>query len=637
MKTTSSILFIFLIALSTLAPLIQVHAQQNDQNYAERLKQVAFSQHWLRLLHYMPPDYKSELDGSEFFFAADGRTNPLSELQASLQAMSESREIGRLKLHPQCAFPERFRFLQTTFDLKIKKVECPKLKEFLDRFHGAKAVSVIFSSAYPNNPSSMFGHTFLKFESNRKSDLLDYGVNYAAGIPPGESAFAFMYFGVAGGYKGQWSMEPYFTKVNTYINSESRDLWEYELTMTEDETQRLLAHLWELEITSYFDYYFFDKNCSYQILRAIEAIRPDWSLAHHNIYVIPGETIKKLYDQPGLVKNVNYRPSLYHQLQLQYENLTPKEKDTFLQTLSREPQQVKAAELTTRELDTSLLALKYFKMKKKKSFTDEDQQKENQLLDERLKRPEAAINLPIPDNFKRSRPELGHDPYSLTPIMGVNDGDEIETQEFFGLRLKSAYHDLLAKDDGFAPFSEIDFPWVEVRYKDNKLKVHQVGAVNITSLFPTSRLEKQISWRINLMFDTDQTLACRDCLLLRGEAGGGLAFGNRNARYYLFALMRQEFHHRLNKGYRSRPGIESSWVWRPPTKNQNYKMRFTALAFTDIDPEPSHSRLFEFNWSHAYSLKRNSEVRFSTILSYTEEVSSPDLTQAKIEWLNYFD
>ena len=227
-------------------------------------------------MHYVPhgKGVQSELDGPEFFFAPDGRQNPEAELISSLEAFGRDLKIGRLQLHPQCAFPERFRFLVEKFKRSYPKVDCPKFREFLEMFHGPRGVSLVFSSAYPNNPASMFGHTFLKIESGRKNHLIDMGINYAAIARRDTQLLAFMYLGTMGGYKGMWSMEPYFHKVNEYINSESRDLWEYELTLSPEETLRLLAHLWELEVTSYLDYYFFDENCSYQILRAIEAIRP---------------------------------------------------------------------------------------------------------------------------------------------------------------------------------------------------------------------------------------------------------------------------------------------------------------------------------------------------------------------------
>lgn len=604
------------------------------------LLEIAFSPAWLRLLHYLPNGHgwQSELRASGFFFAKDGRDNPQSELSASIYAMTKNIELGNLKLHPQCAFPDRYNFLKKTFNLQIRDVPCPKFQEFLSRFHEPESVSVVFSGAYPNNPSAMFGHTFLKFNSSRKSELLNYGINYAAAVPQGENPFAFMYFGVTGGYRGQWSAEPYFTKVNTYINSESRDLWEHHLTLTKAETHRLLAHIWELEVNSIFNYYFFDKNCSYEILRAIEAIRPDWTFSQHRIYVMPGETIKRLYDVPNVISKVSYRPSLYHQLKATYTQLDPKEQEHFLHLLHKPTNGLEdLSQFSTRELDTTLLALKYFKMKSKNKFSSDNQTKENLLLNERSHRPEKPEEIIIPSTYKLTRPELSHDPYSLTLTTGSDAKPNQADRGFLGLRFKTAYHDLMAKDDGLTPFSEIDFPWFELRYKNDKLKLYQLGLVDITSLFINTAIEKQVSWRMRLSLDTDETSACANCSILRGEGGGGYASGNIENRFYVLAILRQEFHRRLYHGYRTRPGLEASWVYNPSFHtHHNYKMRLTAIALADVNPQPDRNYFYEFEWGHAYSIKRNQEVRLASTFNYIETLSKPDLTQVKIEWMHYF-
>ena len=54
---------------------------------------------------------------------------------------------------------------------------------------------------------------------------------------------------------------------------EHRDLWEYRLTLTPAELDRLVRHLWEL-LPTYYDYYFFDENCSYHLLALLEVARP---------------------------------------------------------------------------------------------------------------------------------------------------------------------------------------------------------------------------------------------------------------------------------------------------------------------------------------------------------------------------
>ena len=61
---------------------------------------------------------------------------------------------------------------------------------------------------------------------------------------------------------------------------------------TPTEIDLLLAHLWELRGVE-FDYYFFDENCSYQLLALLDAARPDLDLQEQfRGWVIPADTVR---------------------------------------------------------------------------------------------------------------------------------------------------------------------------------------------------------------------------------------------------------------------------------------------------------------------------------------------------------
>ena len=70
----------------------------------------------------------------------------------------------------------------------------------------------------------------------------------------------------------------------------------------------MVLHVWEVQWTA-SDYYFFDENCSYNILFFLEAARPSVNLTDQlSLWVIPSDTIRIVRDQ-GLVSSVRYRPS----------------------------------------------------------------------------------------------------------------------------------------------------------------------------------------------------------------------------------------------------------------------------------------------------------------------------------------
>ncbi|MBI3543084.1 MAG: DUF4105 domain-containing protein, partial [Deltaproteobacteria bacterium] len=380
-----------------------------------KIDRVAASKHWLRLLHYKTSWFlktRSLVDGPEFFFSPTGKTDAKAELLATVEAFSKDIKTGRLKQHPQCAFPERFRYLKRELAPAldaIKTVACPLLDEYVEKFH-AKSATLVFSSAFPNNPGSMFGHTFLRINSTesddkkKKNDLLDYGISYAASVPPTDNGFQFAILGMGGGYLGAFTVMPYYAKVNEYSNSESRDLWEYDLDLTPAQTETIVRHVWELETNSWFDYYFFDENCSYILLSLLEVARDDWDLTDFAIYVIPGETVKKIAQVPGAVVDVKFRPSLRKRLFQKLAVLSAAERQTVFDTVAGKVSADKLSD--TRTLESVTAYLFYLKQKASQKLSDD----QNRILQTALlRRSELGVatnDAALPEIRPDSRPDL---------------------------------------------------------------------------------------------------------------------------------------------------------------------------------------------------------------------------------------
>ena len=129
---------------------------------------------WEQLLHtgQTPITGKSQ----RFYLAADGSENPLAELQATLSAFQQ---------HPQsqCRYPARRLFLQRYYPARyFPAAQCADYQAYMDAFV-TDSVSLIYASGYLGNPASMFGHVFLKFNSNGEHDLLDNTFSYGASVP----------------------------------------------------------------------------------------------------------------------------------------------------------------------------------------------------------------------------------------------------------------------------------------------------------------------------------------------------------------------------------------------------------------------------------------------------------------------
>src|SRR5204863_5307038 len=161
---------------------------------------------------------------------------------------------------------------------------------------------------------SAFGHTFLRLgkeevaSSGERLDLIDQAVDFAA-VTDTSNAIVYAFDGLFGLFRGEFSARPYFYKVREYADYESRDLWEYELSLDQRQLGMLVGHLWELGQT-WFDYYYVTENCSYHILGALEAADPKLDLLSHvGAATLPADSVKALFANPGLVRAVRYRAS----------------------------------------------------------------------------------------------------------------------------------------------------------------------------------------------------------------------------------------------------------------------------------------------------------------------------------------
>jgi hypothetical protein len=130
-----------------------------------------------------------------------------------------------------------------------------------------------------------------------------------------------------------------------------------------------------------------------------------------------------------------------------------------------------------------------------------------------------------------------------------------------------AYHDLLNNDQGFTPFSRIDFPAVTLRYTEGgqKLNVEQVLAASLTSLTPFNFLEKSASWRFQLDDYSPKDYGCTTCHNVRLVGGAGFAFDvfTRNALFYSLLGADLEGGSSLGSDFRFGPRWENGFLFNP--------------------------------------------------------------------------
>lgn len=337
-----------MITLLSLAAAPQAFAQTQTpfQGAAERAakENLAAELQWRKILFYTSTWFtgqKSLVDDPQFFLSAQGRTDPNAELQATLKAFLEGTPDERQEA--LCQYPARRRWLEQklsmTFEDPAPNNESDVCKRFsiFKKSVSSNKASLIFSSYYPGNPGSLFGHTLLKFaklnpNGKNSNELLDFGLNHAA-HPTTSNPLMYMIMGLSGFFPGYISLMPYYVKVQEYNNSESRDLWEYELNLTPEEVTTALWSVFELS-THRVDYYYFDDNCSLLMLAIIEIARPSLKLVEKfDAWVIPGDTVRVVYEQPELVAQVKFRASNVRRYLTLEARLSAVERNAFNQLI----------------------------------------------------------------------------------------------------------------------------------------------------------------------------------------------------------------------------------------------------------------------------------------------------------------
>jgi hypothetical protein len=498
---------------------------------ARRLR-LAEDPGWLRLGHWRrtAKGWKSEVDGSPFFRALRGKTDPRAELEATLRALFDARPVAEELSDAQCRFPARFAFLAGKLGVdptRLPPRACPRLEDFLARVH-ARSATLVFSSYYLNNPASAFGHTFLRLNkeegarAGKAYELLDYGIDYAATVTT-RNAVLYAFNGLFGLFRGQFSHLAYYYKVRQYADAESRDLWEYDLALEPREVALLAAHLWELGGT-WFDYWYLDENCSYHILGALEAAAPRLSLVEHagKAVVLPSDTVKALFRNPGLVRRVNYRPSIRTQFEARAARLDAAALDA-VEALAGDP----AAPLPAAPIEAQAAvldaALDHLDLRFGRDLVvgkAPEAARSRQLLLER-RSALAVVSPPLDVTPPHAlAPELGHGSLRLGAGGGWSSGDGALVL----LDLRLALHDLGDPPLGFPPLAQIEFLPTRVRLapREGKVELDESWLVRVLSLNDLSRFDLRPSWRVRFGAATVRDAGCGGCLAAQAELGAGL-------------------------------------------------------------------------------------------------------------------
>lgn len=526
------------LSLLALALLATRPAAADPSEATADLDAVAEERLWRALLHQarhrLGRRARASLRDAGFFLHPDGGRDPKAELLATIEAMGGGDDAARAA---RCRFPARHRFLARRDLVPGTRGACPELDAWRERI-GPVRLTLVFPEAFLGNPSSMFGHTLLRFDPEGLDPdvpgeaLLGWTLDYTA--DPGDDPLpVYLTKGLFGGYLGRFGLAPYYEKIRVYSDWQDRDIWEYPLGLSPEAVEDVLLHVWEMRDGG-LPYVFFTRNCSEYLLEMLEIGWP--GLGRGGGFppaVTPVDTLRAMAAMsPDAVGAPRLRPSPATRLQDALARLEPAAADRIeALAAGRLAPGDDAFETAPVEARARALSLAHDLLRHRAQAGRVDREvarsRSNALL-----RARARLRIPPEPprplaHVERVPPHEGHRTARVALGAGVQDRDA-----FVELRGLPAFHTLLDAPGGFAEGGEIRFLETAARYYPElrRVRLHELVLLDVTTASPWRRPFRPLAWHTDLGLRTRMIsrergdgLEARAFFRLQGGAGAALA------------------------------------------------------------------------------------------------------------------
>ncbi len=608
--------------------------QANTDSYIAQLHSKADElklwQHreWINLLHYdkkgSSESLLSQVDDPRFFNALDGKQNPKTELLQTVSAFFNNTSDD--ESHPQCRFVARLNWLTNKLEIddsRIPKIACLKYKQWR-KLIPDNQVTLVFPAYHLNSPSSMFGHTLLRLDpakSENSSDWLSMAVNFGANVREGDNSLFYAFRGLSGGYPGFFIVAPYFKKIREYNQKEKRDIWEYPLNLTQQETKRIVTHLWELQEIE-FDYYFLDENCSYRLLELLEIARPSIELTNDFKYAaIPVDTIRSI-ERAGLITGAHYRPSQVTILEYLLTEI-PKDQLDLVKSISQNSSLMNRHDFfSLSEINKEKIinaAYKYLRFQQTGAARDPQSSKNSHALLKALNT--FPIHKTSPPPVPSARPENSHDSQRASFSMG-----EENKQKYGEAAFRFSFHSLEDNEHGFLQGAQINMGNIVVRDSDGgSLKLQRFDVIDIFSLTARTQLFKPLSWKVYTGLERQFTAGQQRLVAhVTGGAGGAYKPFENNLIYGLL-IGRLE----RNRGFES--------VITPALGLSTGMLHHfgSSTAHIELSGEEFSNGVYRYRsqYIHNFNIAKNHSLKLTAA---REKQEKNTFTEGKISYQYYF-
>lgn len=235
------------------------------------------------------------------------------ELQLTIQSLFEDSDS-------RCRFPARLGFLKKKLlvpDSVFPMTECLEYNKFLKKVPNTTTY-LVYASENVKSASSMLGHIMLRMDGiNDDGISVSHGITFFTEIE-GFNVPSILLDSLVIGKQGYFQVAPYSEFVKNYQQSEQRNIWEYELSLTLEQKQLIQDITWELGSRD-LSYFFHTYNCATVTQLLVASALPD-SIPDLQAWLTPLDVVR-FVEEKEMVKKARLLPSNEWQLRALVDNL----------------------------------------------------------------------------------------------------------------------------------------------------------------------------------------------------------------------------------------------------------------------------------------------------------------------------
>lgn len=271
-------------------PILLYSSEQEILRTANNLKLYEMNE-WKALLHF-----SGALNIEDSAFVLSNNFSLKNELNSTVKGFYTRQEnYQNINNHPQCKFPARLLFITNELNIpdnEFPKINCPDFSAYKMKAP-ADNISLIYASENVKNPSSMMGHTFLKYSGkNYQKREVEHAITFYT-VLDSINLLKLAYQNIFSGMEGLFALQPYKKIVQQYTDKENRNVWEYQLALSEYRRKLIYYHIWELKDID-MKYFFTSYNCSTVIYYTLSLANPK-IYDDKKLWITPLDTVKFLY------------------------------------------------------------------------------------------------------------------------------------------------------------------------------------------------------------------------------------------------------------------------------------------------------------------------------------------------------